>query len=301
MKKIAVLGPEGSFSFSAYAVLESRAVGRFEVLTTDDNPSTILKFLNHESEYALTPVANNVTGIVSETLGFLAQMAYPSNGRSGHPFSVVGEVTIPVRHSLIGWKGDKLSSIRRVYSHPQGLMQCYTWIAENLPDAKLESCRSTSESIKLVTEPGTAAIAQPQNLIKGQRVLAEEINPAGNATRFLIVAQQGLGLPITITVNKASFVIGISDEPGSLLNALRPLALCQLEEIFSIPKPGDPTRKQRIFWLDLEYPRGLDLLQIIQDILVASADRIINLGAYGSLNEPMEERAQRCTAWSLGD
>lgn len=299
LSKVGVLGPQGTFSYEAFERLSLRIPGRFELVDTDDNFATILALVNSEVDYIITPVANNVTGPVSETLGFMAQMAYLSNGHRGHPFNIAGEISVPVCHSLVGWKRDNLASITRVLSHPQAIAQCYSWIAVNLPNAKLERCASTSASLKYITGPGLAAIAKPLNLSKGQKVLAQNIHPAGNATRFLVIAQRGLGLPINVKVNKASFVVGIDDEPGSLLKMLQPLATCQLKEIFTVPNPEDSTRQQRIFWLDLEYFPGVDLAQIRQNIFAAGVDRLIDLGTYGSIDELHTDSAKPSNGWTI--
>ena len=281
---MAVLGPRGTFSYAAFLVLNEQAGSCFGPVETRDNLSTILTLVNGEAGYALVPVSNNVTGAVSETLGFLAQMAFPSDvRRSGHPFSVVGELAYPVCHSLVGWKGDSLEDVRDVYSHPQALAQCFGWVSVNLPQAALHTTPTTVAGASEITMSGIAAIAQPDILGENCTVLAEGIHPEGNATRFLIVAQRGLGLPIEAKVDRATFVVAIRDEPGSLLRVLNHLADCQLTEIFSIPKPDNHGRGERIFWVDLQFDTMVNLPQLEYDLRRSAADCLINLGVYPAI------------------
>jgi prephenate dehydratase len=133
-----------------------------------------------------------------------------------------------------------------------------------------------------VTGSGIAAIGQPERLGENLAVLAESIQPDGNATRFLVVAQRGLGLPIEAQVDRAIFVVAIRDEPGSLVRALAPMASCQLTEIFSVPKPDDRGRGERIFWVDLQFD-GIDLPQLEYDLKRKAVDCLINLGAYPAI------------------
>ena len=58
-------------------------------------------------------------------------------------------------------KGGDLSDIRHVYSHPQPLEQCGSWLRANLPQAELHPVESTAAAARKVAASrggGAAAI-----------------------------------------------------------------------------------------------------------------------------------------------
>ena len=65
-------------------------------------------------DYALFPVENTTTGIISRTYDLFQD----------YQVYAVGEIVIPIRQDLIALKGTKIEQIREVYSHPEALSQC---------------------------------------------------------------------------------------------------------------------------------------------------------------------------------
>ena len=71
---------------------------------------------------------------------------------------------MPISQTLMGLPGTRLSDIRTVCSHAQGIAQSAQWRSENLPDAVTEEKDSTAAAASYVADSGDktiAAIAAP--------------------------------------------------------------------------------------------------------------------------------------------
>ena len=76
---------------------------------------------------------------------------------------IVGEYVVKVEHALLGLPGTEIDQIKTVYSHPQGLLQCSSFLDEK-PEWEQVSLQNTAVSAQkvLVEQDRTqAAIASP--------------------------------------------------------------------------------------------------------------------------------------------
>lgn len=73
------------------------------------------------ADYAVLPIENSSAGPVTQVYDLLVEFEN----------YIVGETVLPIKHMLAGVKGTTLSSIERVYSHPQGLMQTSHFLDEH--------------------------------------------------------------------------------------------------------------------------------------------------------------------------
>src|SRR5690349_18493849 len=60
------------------------------------------------------PVENSIGGTIHRNYDLLVQ----------RPLPIVGEIELPVRHSLLALPGTRIEDLKQVYSHPQALAQC---------------------------------------------------------------------------------------------------------------------------------------------------------------------------------
>ena len=66
-----------------------------------------------------------------------------------HQLPIVSEVELPVVHQLLALPGTALSSLRRIYSHPQALAQCERFL-RRLTGIEIVATYDTAGSAKLV-------------------------------------------------------------------------------------------------------------------------------------------------------
>jgi len=208
--RVSFLGPPGSFSHWAALCGFGRSA---EFLPLATIPEVIRAAERGQAQWAVVPIENSAEGSVKATL----------DGLVSTTLSVRGEVLVPIVHCLLS-KASSLDRIHRVYSHPQGLAQCQSWLREHLPGRELVEVSSTSQgAARAAGDPDGAAVASRLSAeLHGLQVLAEAIQgSSANMTRFLIL---GRGQSCPTGNDKTSILFATRHVPGALCMALSPLA-----------------------------------------------------------------------------
>ncbi len=197
-------------------------------------------------QYGIIPVENSLEGSISRSYDLMLES----------DLHVCGEIDLRVIHCLIASPDASLDTVKKVYSHPQALGQCRSFL-KHLNVALIPSY-DTAGSVKMIKESGSAdsaAIASARAAeIYGMKVIAREIedNP-NNFTRFFILAREDS--PPTGN-DKTSIVFSTKDQPGALYEVLgeisrRNINLAKLESRPTRQKPW-----QYNFYLDFEGHRA---------------------------------------------
>ncbi len=123
---------------------------------------------------------------------------------------------------LAGVKGTTLSSIERVYSHPQGLMQTSHFLDEHGTWQQISVANTSMAAKKMMEDQDTTQASCLQRIcakrVYGLDILAREINDeSDNSTRFIIVTNQKVFLK---NASKISICFEIPHESGSLYHLL---------------------------------------------------------------------------------
>ena len=95
--------------------------------------------LTGEADAAVAPVENSLQGAVTETLDLLIH---------GEGLHISHELAIDVVHNLMAAPGVTMRDVKRVYSHPQALGQCTTYLADHLPGAEAAAAISTAGAVE---------------------------------------------------------------------------------------------------------------------------------------------------------
>ncbi len=193
---VSYLGPEGTYTQEACGkFFENKGFYR-PYKTVND---AVKALINKESNYAVIPQENTIGGAVIDYVDTLI-------AQTG--ISVIGEVELPINQNLLACKQTKLSDIKTVYSHKQGIAQGKEWLNKNLPDAKVIEVSSTAQGAKMVSESknlssaaiASVACAQVYNL----NVLAESIqNNKNNITRFYVLSRRE---PMSTCSDRLAFI-----------------------------------------------------------------------------------------------
>ncbi len=178
---VSYLGPAGTYTEEATV----QFFGTQEEMSPANTVAESLALLKAgKCSYAVVPVENTIGGPVYAYVD--AVLAEPE-------FTVVGEVNLPIRQTLLGLPGTSLQQVKTVLSHPQGIAQSKAWLKANLPEAKVTEVSSTAEGAKKVAEaqdPSVAAIAASRTAdVYHLDILARDLQYTDtNVTRFWVVA-----------------------------------------------------------------------------------------------------------------
>lgn len=205
--RVVYQGVPGAFSEQATIAFFGEQVELINVPAFED----ILTALeNDEADYGVLPVENSSAGFVSGSYDLLLK----------HDVFITGEKILKIEQSLLGLPGARIEDIDTVYSHPQGLLQSKTFLAEY--DWKQIAYDNTAMAAQKVKEEGLknqAAIASVRAAkLYGLSVLKEAINFANsNATRFFILRK---GKVYQKDAKKLTICFSLPHKSGTLYNVL---------------------------------------------------------------------------------
>jgi prephenate dehydratase len=197
---------------------------------------------------AVVPIENSVFGSVPINYDHLRQ----------HDVQIVGELTMRIRHHLMGVEDTSLDRAQQVRSHPQALGQCRRFLRRHLPESETQPMYDTAGAAQYVAEagaPDVLAIASEAAAARYElTVLAAEIeDDPQNFTRFLVLARTDeVAVAPRDAPMKTSIVFALRENvPGALFKSLAVFALRDLDlfKIESRPRVGHPGRY--LFYLDV--------------------------------------------------
>lgn len=134
--------------------------------------------------YGVLPVENTCTGKIKESMEILKK----SN------VNVISRITIPVVHCLIAKKNILVKNIKKIYAHPQALLQCKKYLSKL--DCRLIPYYDGAGAYQKVLADGRAALIASKNAAKeyNLKILKMGIQDLkNNKTSFLVIAREGDG------------------------------------------------------------------------------------------------------------
>ena len=251
---IAHLGPAGT-----YAEQAAIAYADWYTQSTQQPPPTLCPCpsiaqalhatATGETQLSVSPVENSIEGSVSVTLDTLWQL---------DTLQIRQALVLPIQHVLIT-KTQNLESIQAVYSHPQALGQCQTWLKQALPHTTLVPVSSTTDALNYVDEAGSiAAIASERAAQRYQLPVVQRSiqDHPDNCTRFWIVSQKEPPNPLPVSEGSpvyTSLAFSLpANVPGALLKPLqifndRQINLSRIES-----RPSKRSLGEYVFLIDAE-------------------------------------------------
>jgi len=174
-RTLGFLGPSGTYTEEACILYDSSAELRPYPTITGVGKAVV----SGELEEGIVPIENSLEGSVTFTLDLL--ISQPS-------LFIKGEVVVPIEHYLMAKPGTVPSKIKVIYSHPQALAQCRTYLEENYPQAQQMASLSTASAVSdsfASTVPAAAIAPRRASELNEVDVLDQGIQDvASNVTRF---------------------------------------------------------------------------------------------------------------------
>lgn len=245
LNRVAFLGDKGSYSYLATQKYFSRRPGELLEIGCQSFSEIIHKVEHTEADYAVLPIENTTSGSINEVYDQLQHTE----------LSIIGELTHPIRHSLLVGVNTSLEKIKTLYAHPQVFTQCSHFLAE-LGNVEVKTVDSTSSAMLQVSElqrEDVAAIGSEAggNLYGLTAIKSNLANQKENHSRFIVVARQPVVVPLQVPA-KTTLVMSTVQKPGALVEALLVLRenSINMTKLESRPIPGNPW--EEMFYIDVE-------------------------------------------------
>jgi len=207
---IAIQGIKGSYHHEVVGELFGKEI---ELLECDNFSEIPPLLLNKVADKAVMAIENTIAGAILPNYALIDE----------YKLQICGEYYLPIHHQLLALKGQNLSDIKEVRSHPMALEQCRKFFRA-YPQIKLIEEKDTAKVAKEIQKQqlmGIAAIASKiAAKIYNLNIIADEIQTnKTNYTRFVILGKKNGNTPDNY--NKASIKFRLNHETGSLLETLQ--------------------------------------------------------------------------------
>lgn len=238
MEKVAYLGPEGTFSHMAATSLYS---GPSTFSPLDSIEDVFDQVQKNIYTVGVVPVENSYEGSVNLTLDLFYR----------YDLKIMAETYVRIRHCLLSTE-ENIGDIKKIYSHPMALAQCRLWLKQNMHDVPIAEVSSTALAARVAThELGSAAIGNRElKDLYSLRILEEDIEDhPDNMTRFTAVGKRRTN---PTGKDKTSILFVLSDNPGSLYEALGTLAERGINMTRIESRPMKTRNWEYLFFTDIE-------------------------------------------------
>lgn len=224
-----------------------------------------------QASFGVVPVENSLTGSIHENYDLLLE----------YDLKIVGELTLRIKHNLLGTENASIDKIERIYSHPQVFQQCREYLEQH-PEWDLVAAKDTASAVQRVKEggaPNEAAIAgEEADRVYQMTVLKEgiETNPR-NFTRFVVISRNEF---LPGPKNKSSLIYSVSDKPGALFETLRIFAENDINLVKLESRPSHSRPWEYLFYADLDIDITEESRRHILEALMDKTEFFKLLGSY---------------------
>ena len=268
-ERIGYLGPAGTYT--EQAALLYAADGALLPYPTINAVGAAVA--GGELDAGVVPIENSLEGSVTFTLDLLIS-------QSG--LSIRNEVVIPINHYLVAPHGVAADTIRVIYSHPQALAQCRSYLETRFPNAQSEASLSTAAAVsdmQASTLPAAAICPQRATEIYDVAVLDRGIQDNSvNQTRFAVLARND-HRPTGHDRTSICFSFTV-DRPGNLYHCIGEFAERNINLVKIESRPTKQALGRYIFLIDCQGHREEPTVAAALDGLRQRVDMFKVLGSY---------------------
>ncbi len=206
--RVAFYGEQGSYTEQAMIEFFKSEVTGIPMATFGEIMQTIK---DGKADYGVLPIENSSTGTLSDIFDLLAE----------YDNVILGEHLVKIEHNLWGLPGAKLSDIKKVYSHRQGLLQCSGFLKKHEVIEQLDGGSTSGCARRILEEQDItqAAIASRRaGECNGLNLLEASIhNEDHNTTRFIIISNRKIYLK---GAERTSICFALPHRSGSLYHMI---------------------------------------------------------------------------------
>lgn len=277
MKKIATLGPRGTFSDTASQKYIASQDNEFQ-LEYFQSIKAALNSVGDQCELGILPVENFSEGFISLVLDHLLDAN----------LSIVAEIRLPIQFSLVS-QASSLSSIRQLYAQFVAKGQCSEFI-NSLQDVEVNSTESNIESLNLALQgDNNVAAVVPVGSYDDEQfpLVIEHINDYdNNETRFLVLSTGfDVNAPNSQLEYKTSVIIlDDNDHPGFLGDVLACFSSRKINLTSIMSRPTRQTFGKYHFFIDFDGHVQHDNIAAAL-VEIAKSCKVKVLGSYAKMTE----------------
>ena len=245
LNRVAFLGDKGSYSYLATQKYFSRRPGELLELGCQSFLDVITKVEANEADYGVLPIENTSSGSINDVYDLLQHTH----------LSIIGELTLPIKHALLVAQETDINKIKTLYAHPQVFAQCSHFMAE-LGNIEVKSCSSTSAAMLQVAELNTNDNAAMGSATGGSlyglhAIKSNLANQKENHSRFFVVARKPVNVPLQVPA-KTTLIMSTVQKPGALVEALMVLRENKVNMTKLESRPITGNAWEEMFYLDVE-------------------------------------------------
>ena len=274
-ERIGYLGPAGTYTEQAALLYAPDA--EFTPLPTINAVGAGVA--NGDLDAGVVPIENSLEGSVTFTQDLLITQT---------GLSIRNEVVIPIDHFLVAPPGVEADQVRVIFSHPQALAQCRTYLESRFPLAQNEASLSTAAAVAdMQGSPVPAAAICPQRATElyDVQVLDRGIqdNPI-NQTRFAVLARTDHAMT---GHDRTSICFSFTvDRPGSLYHCIGEFAQRNINLVKIESRPTKQALGRYIFLIDCDGHRQETEVAAALEGLRQRVDMLKIFGSYPTWEIP---------------
>jgi len=259
---ISFLGPKGTFTHEAASKIGDNLTDYCSI------PQVMESVESEKYLKGVVPIENSIEGSVGITLDSLA-----------HKFNlkISGEIILPINHHLLS--NVDFSKIEDVYSHPQALAQCQSFLDENnFTSHYALSTAQAAKNILNMDNAGAIGTLKAAELY-GLNIVESNIQDTdNNQTRFVVLSKKDCE---KTGHDKTSIVFSIyEDYPGQLYQILEVFAKNNVNLTKIESRPSKKGLGKYIFFIDFLGHRNDENIKEILDKIEKLVPFIKILGSY---------------------
>lgn len=222
-------------------------------------------------DVGIVPVENSLEGAVTQVNDLLIET----------DLKIVGEISIPVHHSLLSLPETEYRDLKVVYSHPQALAQCRGFMERHGFESR--PFYDTAGAARMLAKERHEAAAVIANRLCADLynldIIQENIEDhSSNTTRFVVLSKDGAAED----GDKCSILFSLKHQAGALFSVLKVFSDREINLTRIESRPARTELGNYVFFSDFE---GSNTDVKVNDAMKALKEKTMNfkfLGCYKS-------------------
>lgn len=273
MKKLAVLGPEGTYCDVAAKLLLQNLEETYELIYYPSILKTAMAISDEVD--ALLPFENTLDGFVLETMDAIIK----------NNTTILRQLKLPISFSFVS-NAKRIEDITDVFVQFKAHGQCLDFLGGH--NFKIHVTQSNIESLNELKQACNnfgAIIPSHVECSDFSLVMKNVADSLANETRFVHVSKKNNDVPSKRNGSASVVITSLEDRPGILFGLLERFNTYHINLKAILSRPRKDLMGKYIFYLEFEFEhRELEKIQILlQEIEKETDTKVQILGIYNTI------------------